>query len=296
MYKKSICLVSAGDFIFFHCYFRQAKKVQKKIIVAWAHEKFQSFSTGPSYRGLPKIRPRLREILRSCFTKQFFGCSHTRSSRRTNNPIIRQVKISLILSTLPTVQRRVEIAKNSMVENTKWEQRVEKGRGWGDNCSSISLRSFSRVIAPDRISFPCRLPFSFATPLPRPRDLPRKIRDTSAFTTFFFGYSPFFSPPHRNVTLYRSTPRVKMIVPSEGLSPGKREGNHQIWTVAIRANGNREWEREEEGRGQELVYGGWEYAAKWFHLIWQGFVHLLIRPPCYARCFFLLVCWPVLFL
>lgn len=250
MYKKSICLASAGDFIFFRCYFRQTKKVQKKIIVAWAHEKFQSFSTGPSYRGLPNIRPRLREILRSCFTKQFFGGSHTRSSQRTNNPIIRQVKISLILSTFPSVQRRVEIAKSSMVENTKWEQqRVEKGGG-GDNCSSISLRSFSRVIAPDRINFPCRLPFSFAIPLPRPRDLPRKIRDTSAFTTFFSGYSPFFSPPCRNVTLYCSTPRVKANVPNEGVSPGKGGGNHQIWTVAIRANGDREWER---GRGEATV-------------------------------------------
>lgn len=145
MYKKSICLASAGDFIFFRCYFRQTKKVQKKIIVAWAHEKFQSFSTGPSYRGLPNIRPRLREILRSCFTKQFFGGSHTRSSRRTNNPIIRQVKISLILSTLPSVQRRVEIAKSSMVENTKWEQqRVEKGGRRG----RITARPFHFAVSP----------------------------------------------------------------------------------------------------------------------------------------------------
>lgn len=143
MYKKSICLASAGDFIFFRCYFRQTKKVQKKIIVAWAHEKFQSFSTGPSYRGLPNIRPRLREILRSCFTKQFFGGSHTRSSQRTNNPIIRQVKISLILSTFPSVQRRVEIAKSSMVENTKWEQqRVEKGGG------EITARPFHFAVSP----------------------------------------------------------------------------------------------------------------------------------------------------
>ena len=46
--------------------------------------------------------------------------------------------------------------------------------GGGDNCSSISLRSFSRVIAPDRINFPCRLPFSFATPLTRPRGSPKE--------------------------------------------------------------------------------------------------------------------------
>lgn len=126
-----------------------------------------------------------------------------------------------------------------------WKTRSESSNelrragGGEDNCSSISLRSFSRVIAPDRINFPCRLPFSFATPLPRPRDLPRKIRDTSAFTTFYSGYSPFFSPPRRNVTLYGFTPRVKAIVPSEGVSPGKGGGNHQIWTVTIRANGDR---------------------------------------------------------
>lgn len=72
--------------------------------------------------------------------------------------------------------------RRKIEKNSKWTGNGTDGGSERDNRSSISLRSFSRVIAPDRINFPCRLPFSFAAPLPRPRDLSWRIRDSSTYS------------------------------------------------------------------------------------------------------------------